>query len=274
MPPTPVPPDPRIYSEDLRFRSARPGARRGREDAPVIVATLYLPATAAPGQPLRPGLVVGHGAGSTRLRHRAFAHEACLAGFVVLGIDFRGHGDSGGTLDGPVEDDILAAAALLRTHPLVDGRRICYRGSSMGGYYGVRAAADADFAAIALICAANEDVLLRALDEKRDWSQAESAGLVARLDEPALRTYFSSHDVLDTAQYIDCPSLLIHARGDERVPARLSADLALALAGETHLLLLPDGDHSSAQGTPAIHRMVTEWLLKKVGGLDGTGARI
>lgn len=275
FPPAPLPPDPRIHTEDLRFRSGPPAAlRHGARQGPIIAATLYIPAEAHPEQVPRPGMVVGHGAGSRRMRHQLFAREACLAGFVVLGIDFRGHGDSTGNLDGPLEEDVLAAAALLRSHPLVDGRRICYRGSSMGGYYGVRAAPDADLAAMALICAANEHVLLNALDVKRDWTQAEAAGLVARLDEPGLRAYLESHDVLATAEYVDCPTLLIHARADQLVPARLSLDLAGRLAGETHLLLLPGGDHSSAQGSPAMHRMVVEWLLRKVGGLDGRQPRM
>ena len=273
--PAPLPPHPRVHTEDLRFRSGpRAQLRRGAKGGPIIAATLYLPAEASPGQPSRPALVVGHGAGSRRVRHQVFAREACLAGFIVLAIDFRGHGDSTGLLDGPVEEDILAAAALLRSHPLVDGRRICYRGSSMGGYYGALAAPDADFAAVALICAADGPIMLHALDEKRDWAQAEASGLVARLDEPALRAYFEAHDVLAAAEYIECPVLLIHTREDQLVPAQLSLDLAARLAGETHLLLLPGGDHSSAQGTPAVHRLVVEWLLKKVGGLDGLQPRM
>jgi dipeptidyl aminopeptidase/acylaminoacyl peptidase len=271
----PKPSEPRIVAEDLRFRSGAAGTTRTAAKAkPIIAATLYLPAEATPQQPPRPGLVVGHGAGSRRARHQTFATAACAAGMVVLALDFRGHGDSTGKLDGPVEEDILSAVALLRSHPLVDGRRICYRGSSMGGYYGVRSAPDADFAALALICPANEAVMLRALAEKRDWAQAEEAGLTARLDEPALRSYLEAHDLLATAGYVDAPVFLVHAREDERVPFQLSLDLAARLGGETHLLLLPGGNHSSAQGSPAVHRLVVEWLLRKVGGLDGRERRI
>lgn len=98
-------------------------------------------------RPRAPGLVVGHGAGSQAARHEEFCREACRQGFVVLALDFRGHGNSMGTGDGPLEQDVLAAVHFLRDHPAVDGQRICYRGSSMGGFYGLKAQPEAGFAA-------------------------------------------------------------------------------------------------------------------------------
>lgn len=87
-----------------------------------LAATLYLP-DPSDGLPT-PGLVVGHGAGSRRARHDAFCRAACSQGLAVLALDLRGH-------------------------PAVDGRHLCYRGSSMGGFYGLKAASEAGFAALA-----------------------------------------------------------------------------------------------------------------------------
>ena len=172
---------PRIHQEDIRFRSLRTGTRRSgaprrgdevHNDPPILASTIYSPAdavpTRAPGGPSLPGLIVGHGAGSNRRRHAGFATAACAAGMVVMTIDFRGHGESTGSLDGPLELDVLAAAAILRSHPLVNRNRVCYRGSSMGGFYGLRAAPDVGFAALALLCPADERVLLPGLADSTD----------------------------------------------------------------------------------------------------------
>lgn len=233
-------------------------------DHPIIAATLYLPAQTHPGSPLLPGLVVAHGAGSRRARHRTFCEMACRAGMAVMAIDFRGHGESTGQVDGPLEEDILAAVQLLRSHPLVDGQRIGYRGSSMGGYYGIRAARDADFAAVVVLCPANEQVMLQALDRKHEWSSAQDSGLEARLDEKSLRAFFQNHNLLEVAPHVTTPTLIVHARGDEKVEFEHSLQLAAHLGGETCLWLLPEGSHTYAQSSPEVHEKVIAWLKDRL----------
>lgn len=264
----PIPKD--IYAEDLRFPSLaprwRPAGRQPADDAkpPLLAATLLLPATAHHGGPLLPGLIVAHGAGSRRTHHREFCFEACHAGFAVLAPDFRGHGDSTGLVDGPLEDDVLAAVGILRSHQLVDGTMIAYRGSSMGGYYGIRAAVNADFAAVAVLCPANEAVMLNALAKRQEWSTAQQDDLEAQLDEAAMEEFYQQHDLLKDATLVNNPVLIAHARGDERVPFEHSLDLAAHLGGEADLWLFPEGSHTSLQHTPAIHRRVVEWLRERL----------
>jgi pimeloyl-ACP methyl ester carboxylesterase len=209
-----------------------------------------------------PGLIVGHGAGSRRLHHDRFARTACLAGMVVLALDFRGHGDSDGVLDGPAEHDLVAAAAFLRGLDDVDPRRISYRGSSLGGYYGLQAAGPAGFSSMVLVCPATEAVMLGALDGGFDEDRARERGLDLRADADALRAYFAEHDVMTTAAAIDCDVLLVHARGDTVVPLASSLELAAHLAGRTDVVILPGGDHSSAQGSEAIDRLTVRWLFE------------
>lgn len=241
------------------------GLRRGDRSGPVIASTLYLPAGAHHREPPRPAVIVGHGAGSRRQRHDSFCRAACLVGLVVLAIDFRGHGESTGELDGPAEEDIFAAATLLRSHPLVDGRRIGYRGSSMGGYYGLLAAATGGLAAAALICPASEGVLLdgiaRAGTPEEELSLSDR-GLELRLDAQAMRTYLGIHSTLAAARRVSCPVLLLHARGDDVVPLAHTLLLAEALDGPVDLSIVPEGGHSSIQSSPHMHELVTGWLLK------------
>ena len=246
-----------------------------------LSAGLYLPFGDSP-DPARtpaPGLVVGHGAGSRAARHEEFCLEACRQGFAVLALDFRGHGDSQGSGDGPLEQDVLAAVRFLRAHPEVDPGSICYRGSSTGGFYGLKAAARAGFTAMVLLCPAGEDVILDALADQ-DGTEAEavrdteapadparrdtSLSTAARWDRPRLRAYFERQDSRVLAAHVECPVLLVHARADAQVPFSHSLLLAQHLRTETTLLALPGGSHTSAQHDPVIHTYTAVWLRDKV----------
>ncbi len=251
-----------------------------------LAGTLYLPdqpsespptpggRPVAPTRPA-PGLIVGHGAGSRRANHDEFCREACSQGFAVFALDFRGHGESGGTADGPLEQDIFAAAEFLRRRPEIDESHICYRGSSMGGFYGLKAAATGfAFTALALLCPASERVILDALAEfddepadtesSSDHSGAPESSSGTRWDVPGLRAYFEKQDSLTLAARVHRPVLLVHARNDTVVPFGHSLALAEQLGGETTLVALPGGSHTTAQHDPRIHRLTARWLLERV----------
>lgn len=247
-----------------------------------LSARLYLPPSeadpewrAAETRSL-PGLIVGHGAGSRAARHEAFCLEARRQGFAVLALDFRGHGDSEGSADGPLELDILAAAAYLRAHPAVDPTRICYRGSSMGGFYGLKAAAqaEADFAAIALLCPAAPADMLALLAAQPDSlvRDTEGAGIEAgsetRWEIDKLRAYFEQQDSLALAGNVRCPVLLIHARADEHVSIEHTLAIARYLRTDTTLVALEGGNHTSAQHDPEIGRSTVAWLLGMGGNME------
>jgi dipeptidyl aminopeptidase/acylaminoacyl peptidase len=252
-----------------------------------LAGRLYLPVGDAIGVGARtaPGLVVGHGAGSRAANHDDFCLEACRQGFAVLAFDFRGHGGSQGSGDGPLEQDILAAVRFLRTHPAVDPGLICYRGSSMGGFYGLKAEPQASFTAMALLCPAGEDVILDALEDREDtettrdtespgdrggkntspstppWTSRSNA---TRWDRSRLRAYFERQDSRQLAARVDCPVLLVHARPDTRVPFAHSLLLAQYLRTDTTLLALERGSHTSAQHDPALHAYTAAWLRDRV----------
>lgn len=224
-----------------------------------LAGVLYLPDI--PKDRRLPGLVVGHGAGSRASNHAEFCMRACKQGFAVLALDFRGHGDSRGEGDGPLELDILAAARLLRSRADIDPRRVCYRGSSMGGFYGLKSAPEAGFAALVLLCPAREDTMLASIDRAAAGKAAESP---ARWDSPRLRAYFQQQDSYALAERVTCPVLLVHARGDEVVPIKGSFMLAQHLRSETTILALEGGSHTSAQHDPGMHAYTAAWLWSKV----------
>ena len=235
-----------------------------------LAGLLYLP-DRPDGRPA-PGLVVGHGAGSRAGRHVDFCIAAREQGFVVLALDLRGHGDSQGRGDGPLELDLAAAARFLRDRTEADPRRICYRGSSMGGFYGLKAAPDAGFAALVLICPADEQVMLRVFggtpdpadrDESPDAARDREPA-PARWDRPRMREYFKGQDSRALAGSVGCPVLLVHARSDDQVPLTHSLTLAAHLPTETMLVALEGGSHSSAQHDPAVHALSLAWLTTQL----------
>lgn len=254
---------------------------------------LYLPRTDVERVP---GLVVGHGAGSRATRHHDFCQAACQAGFAVLAFDFRGHGESQGWADGPLELDVLAAVQYLREHPAVSPDLICYRGSSMGGFYGLRAAPEAGFLAMALLCPASAQVMLTGLEESNRQSRSRRGNpagqqailssrsqpgrgpeppptdtLRARWRPALLRRYFERELLRTPGEGITCPVLILHARGDDVVPLQDSLLLAQNLMGETTLCIFPGGSHTSLQHDPVVHRLTVEWLLRQVDRARGSG---
>lgn len=247
-----------MNTEDVNFSAPLLLGGDSRID---LAATLYLPSN--PDASPLPGLIVGHGAGGRRSSHVEFCTVACEAGFAVLALDFRGHGDSQGDADGPSELDINAAAEWLRSHPRVDAAKICYRGSSMGGFYGLMASSDAEFAAMILICPASETTMLDALDRAEDGLQTPTAEK-ARWDATGIRRYFERQNTLSQARLVRCPTFLIHVRSDEVVPFSHSLQLIENLGVDTTLLALEEGSHTSAQHDPQIHARSLEWLHQQL----------
>src|SRR3954468_22264914 len=76
------------------------------------------------------GVVILHGAGSSKESHFDFARVARERGLAALAYDARGHGRSEGALGTGAIDNALAMCDLMRAHG-VD--RVALRGSSLGG---------------------------------------------------------------------------------------------------------------------------------------------
>jgi dienelactone hydrolase len=119
-----------VRVENVRFRGA---------DGTVFSALLYTPPNATPATPA-PGVLAVHGYINTRETQSGFAIEFARRGYVVLALDQRGHGYSGGaaTEDGFGGPEGLA---YLRALPVVDPANIGLEGHSMGGWTVLAAAA-------------------------------------------------------------------------------------------------------------------------------------
>jgi alpha-beta hydrolase superfamily lysophospholipase len=202
-----------------------------------LAYTLWLPRV-----PARGGVVVLHGAASCKENHHDFARAALGAGLAAVAFDQRGHGDSDGTLDGRVLDDVRAIATLLRARLGDPEAPIALRGSSMGGYLALVSAGPVAAAAVVAVCPAGAEALRRGLAEGRFTFAA---------DEGALDAFLADHDEHDAIAALEVPVLLLHAKGDEQVPVEHSRELAeLARSSQSRLIAVPGGHHRSVQHDP------------------------
>src|SRR3954464_11476664 len=118
-----------------------------------------------PDEPPSAGIVICHGAGSAKESHFDFGRAVRGAGMAALAFDARGHGRSDGEFGPTAFADVLAMVDVLREHT----PNVALRGSSMGGFQALHAAAIANppVGAVVAICPAPEDLLLRRIRSGR-----------------------------------------------------------------------------------------------------------
>jgi alpha-beta hydrolase superfamily lysophospholipase len=201
------------------------------------------------------GVVIMHGSGSSKESHFDFARGCREAGLAALAYDARGHGRSEGELGPGAIDDVLAMCELMRSH----APAVALRGSSMGGFCAIHAAArDLSLAAVVAICPAPEDRLLRMLrsDERVEF----------RMDRDALEPWLESLDLYTAVAELgpETALLLLHARGDEQIPYTVSEQLYAAAREPKRLLLLPGGHHRSLQHDLELQAVTRRWVERAV----------
>ncbi len=220
--------------------------------------SLWLPPA---GGPVAGGVVILHGAGSCKENHHDFARSAVAAGLAALAFDQRGHGESPGPMDDRALRDVAAMGRLLATRiqeRTGHGRPIALRGSSMGGYLALVAAAECGSDAVVAICPASGQGLARALAAGR---------LNLEADAPALERLLSEHDLNGAAARLLVPVLLLHAEGDERVPVQHSRELATELVHPaSRLVVVPGGHHRSIQHDPEMTAITLRFLHRALAG--------
>ena len=199
-----------------------------------LAYALWLPRAAPRG-----GVLIVHGASSSKESHFDFARAALAQGLAALAFDQRGHGETGGRMSDTVLEDIAAMGALLRERMGDGGLPLAVRGSSLGGYLALLAARPVRAQAVVAICPASGEGLLRGLRQ---------GGLRFEADVPALDAFLSEHDLRAAVGELEMPVLLLHAEGDEQVPVAHSRELA-ALLGHpsSRLITVPGGHHRSVQ---------------------------
>ncbi len=194
------------------------------------------------------GVVILHGAGSSRESHLDFARRCRAGGLSAIAFDMRGHGESPGRLDGRAIEDVATMAALLGCG------RVGLRGSSMGGYFALVAARAARASAVVAICPAGAEGLRRGLRQGRFPFPA---------DEEPIDALFAAHDEHEAATALGDGLLLMHAEGDETVPVEHSRELHVGAPG-SRLIAVPGGHHRSVQHDAELQGEAVRFLARRL----------
>jgi uncharacterized protein len=235
----------------MRLPTPRASDERGRSEG--LAYELWLPQA----QPPWPGILVVHGAGSRKENHADFARLACASGWAALTFDQRGHGESEGEMSPAAIADAGRMARLLAEVEGVDPERVCARGSSMGGFVAIHAAAASRSLAGAIaICPAGERHLLSGL---------RRGELEMRADRRALEPWLEQHDLREAVALMGAkPLLLMHADGDDQIPAEWSEELFELAEEPRRLIVVPGGHHRSVQHDPELGSLALEWLERNL----------
>jgi uncharacterized protein len=240
-----------------RSLPARP-ARQDRHDG--LPYALWIPDEPPPW----PGVVIVHGAGSCKENHADFARLAMASGWAALTFDLPGHGESGPPMSGAAVEDVIAMASLLASQEGVDAGRVAVRGSSLGGFLAIcAAAASPEIAGVIAICPAGEEHLARGLQRGK---------LEMRVGDPvALEAWLMAQDVGEAIERITRrPLILMHAEGDTQIPSDQSEELYERAGEPRKLIIAPGGAHGTVQHDPELQGTALRWLERELAARESS----
>jgi alpha-beta hydrolase superfamily lysophospholipase len=205
-----------------------------------------------------PGVVVVHGASSRKENHADFARLATANGWAALTFDLPGHGESEREFTGAAIEDVIAMSDLLAVQPGVDGDAVALRGSSLGGFLAICAAAAApQIAGVIAICPASEDHLAHGVRQGR---------FEMRVGDPVdLEAWLAAQDVGEAVERLaGRPLILMHAEGDTQIPSEHSEALYERAGEPRELMIIPGGAHTTVQHDAELQSAALRWLERQL----------
>jgi hypothetical protein len=210
-------------------------------------------------------VVIIHGAGSRKENHADFARLATAAGWAALAFDLPGHGASEPPMSDAAIEHVIAMANLLASQDGVDAGRVAVRGSSLGGFLAIcAAAASPEIAGVMAVCPANQDNLASGLRRRK---------LEMRVGDPlALEAWLMAQDIGEAVERIaPRPLILMHAEGDTQIPSDHSEELYDRAGDPRKLVIAPGGAHNTVQHDPELQGVALLWLERALGARQACG---
>lgn len=241
--------------------------------------TLYLPAGASKNNRV-PAVVLCHGYGGEQSAFETSARELSAEGIGTLTFDFRGHGDSGGILDGSIVDDIIDAWDYLHGQPEIDRKHMGLIGHSMGAFSAILAAGKLKKARVLVALACPGEVKNAIATNPRHFAYPmllqtikyifKIVNLVYKLKvrvdwKKFLEFWPKGEPAVALAGLDDCSKLFVFCLGDVTSPYQRFLP-AYAMASEPKQVMVAPGRHL----TPLENGMLrTQWMKWAVGALHG-----
>lgn len=210
---------------------------------------VHLAATFLPGRRTMACVLVLHGNGGNRSNLSDVILALKGAGYGVMTIDFRGHGESDATRTtaGYVERlDVDAAFAAMQAK--CPKRKTAIYGFSLGGAAALLGSSAAHTDALVLEAVYTDIASAVAVRVRRAAGEAGNRIVTPVLMRALeLRTGISRANMrpLDAASQVTAPVLLLAGGKDDRAPASGMREIQARLRGKTQLIVVPDADHGS-----------------------------
>jgi hypothetical protein len=168
-------------------------------------------------------------------------------------------------MSGSAVDDVISMAELLGSQDDVDASKVAVRGSSLGGFLAIcAAAASQEIAGAIAICPASQDHLASGLRQGR---------FEMRVADPvALEAWLLAQDIGDAVERIaPRPLILLHAEGDTQIPSDHSEELFERAGDPRKLVIAPGGAHTTVQHDPELQGMALLWLERALRAREASG---
>ncbi len=197
-----------------------------------------------PAQNARGTIIHCHGNAGNITAHFKFVDWLPQVGWNVLCFDYRGYGQSTGSVSRRgIIDDVVSAIRYASARSDVLPGRICLFGQSLGGAVGIVASTECD-GAIAGICIEGAFSSYRTearFVTRKTWYLWSVSGLISRY---LISDDFSPIDYV--SQLPDIPKMFICGVNDRIVDFRQTVDLYNAATAPKSIWQIPDSDHTEA----------------------------
>lgn len=196
-------------------------------------------------------VIVQHGYGTCRADPLQLIALVYGGGYAVVSVDFRGHGESGGTCSFGRRErwDVRAMLDAIAADPQLCGLPIGYLGISMGAAIGILTAAE-DPRIRVLVCDSSYAWLGAMVGRYQRMAYHLPAipfgWVTAAMLAWALRTPLSALDPVRAIGRVRCPVLILHGEDDVSIPVSQARALYAAAREPKTLWTVPGAGHVAA----------------------------